>query len=246
MSAEWPDSLKLEVKISRSERHRLSKRDLLGISPGGYAAVLITKRICYGPRWVLVPAQRLQARSYKDGELADLSGGEEELSRELNVKWSDWILDERVWGKLLEQGQLKVKEAVEWCAKEHPPRVNRSGGVVREQKLADLLQRFRRAVDEAFGSGNGAQQEGFIHQYLLANALDRTGYHATVNTNGVPDICATRNDAEGPGRTVRERLQAWEPSDGELQQLREYLLRIKDDDILETLRQVIGGQAGGS
>jgi hypothetical protein len=244
MTIEWPDPLKLEVKISRSDRHVLSKRDLSGITPGGYAAILITRQLLHGPRWVLVPARQLRARSYEDAELAELSGtNPEEVTRNLNAKWSDWILDESVWCKLLAQGHLNVKAGVDWCAQEHPPRVNKSPGGMRELRLAEALERFRRAVDEAHGSQSGPQQEGFIHQYLLANALDQTGCRATVNTIGVPDIYATRGGAQGRGRTVRERLEEWEPADAGLQKLREHLLTIKDDGALEALRQVIGRQA---
>ena len=242
MSEGWPESLKLEVKVSRTTKHQLSERDLKGIAPDGYAAILITRRLQHGPRWVLLPARQLQPRGYNDADLSRLADTiQPELCNELNKTWSNWILDESVWSKLLQQDHMKIKGAIEWCLKSHPPRVNKTGGNLRENRLAEALQRFRSRLDAfLLPSDNSAQQEGFIHQYLLAHALEKIGYAATVNPVGVPDIAAVKKERGAAGNeTLRDKLLRWNPETPELKKLREQLLA-NSAETLEKLRQVIG------
>ena len=242
MSEGWPESLKLEVKVSRTTKHQLSERDLKGIAPDGYAAILITGRLQHGPRWVLLPARQLQPGGYNDADLSRLADTiQPELCNELNKTWSNWILDESVWSKLLQQDHMKIKGAIEWCLKSHPPRVNKTGGNLRENRLAEALQRFRSRLDAfLLPSDNSAQQEGFIHQYLLAHALEKIGYAATVNPVGVPDIAAVKKERGAAGNeTLRDKLLRWNPETPELKKLREQLLA-NSAETLEKLRQVIG------
>jgi hypothetical protein len=242
MPESWPSPLKLEVKISRTTQHSLSKRDLEGITPNGYAAVLITERLQRGPRWVLLPVSQLKQGGYTDAELCQLADSSQaELCRELNRIWSNWILDESVWTKLLAQDHMMIKAAIEWCLQQHPPRVNQSSGNLRENKLAAALQCFRAKLDEFLTSEKGPQQEGFIHQYLLAHALETIGYEPTVNPVGVPDISAVRSESSSARiDSIRERLRHWHPSKPELKTLRDDLLASSDDDLKAICRALTG------
>jgi hypothetical protein len=241
MAERWPNPLKLEVKVSRSTVHHFSERDLKGVASDGYVAVLIAERLLHGPRWLLVPANQLQAHGYENTELCPLGESVQPgLCRELNRVWSDWILDDGVWEKLFQQDHMKIKSAIEWCLQHHPPRANKSSGNLREGRLAEALRLFRAKLDQFLTGANSPQQEGFIHQYLLAHALEKLGYHVTVNPVGVPDISATLINTldSTQTQTVRDKLLGWQPTNSDSQNLRDLLLQ-HSDETLETLRDIL-------
>ena len=183
-----------------------------------------------------------QPGGHSDDALAQLDDpSQADLCQALNRYWSNWILDEAMWAKFLAQGQMGLQDALEWCLRQEQARLNRSSGNIRESKLADALQRFRAALDRFLTDVNGPQQEGFIHQKLLAHALTTIGYTLTENPIGVPDITASRNQ-DGPPRmdVLREKLLLWHPSNPELQALRNNLLSASDPD-LETVFKIFGG-----
>lgn len=186
----WPNQLKIEVKTSRDDQHKLSERDLAGVRPDGYTAVLIGGRVHHGPRWILAPASLLKPGSFSETGLSQLGEGvQPDLCDRINLIWSDWILDESVWGKVFEQHHMALLAALDWSLQNNPVRHNQSIGNMREVRLADALSRFRDGLDHFVGS-NGAQQEGFVHQRILGHALQRLGYRLTSNPIGVPDISA--------------------------------------------------------
>ncbi len=234
-----PSVLKLEVKISRATKHSLSDRDLSGIAPDGFAAILISSRVLHGPRWLLVPARHLQAGNHDETDLCTLvDGGHPALCQGLDRIWSDWLLDDTVWAKLFQQDHMKIKPAIDWCLQHHPPRRNKSQGNLREGRLADALQRFREELDRRHDE-NSAQQEGFIHQYLLAYGLEKLGYNATVNPVGVPDIAAVllSETARSSCANTRQKLKEWNPVDADQKSLREFLLR-QPEAALTALRDI--------
>ncbi|HEV2045635.1 MAG TPA: hypothetical protein VGQ95_03455 [Chthoniobacterales bacterium] len=240
MSESWPNPLKLEVKSSRSTTHQLSERDLDGINPDGFAAVLITDRWLKGPRWVLCPAQFLRPGGHNDKELAAVAEtNQADLCGKLNRIWSNWILDESVWSKLFLQDHMKIKAAIKWCLQHHPPRQNKSKGNLHEGRLADALDRFRSALDKFLSAETGPKQEGFIHQYLLGDALEQLGYELTENPIGVPDIRATLPVGSNAVRNgIRQNVQQWKPQNNSLVQLREQLLKLTDAE-LEALSGIV-------
>jgi len=229
----WSNPLKVEVKSSRSTTHQLSERDLDGIAPDGFAAVLITARLLKGPRWVLCPAHVLTPGGHDDKELAVLAETvQADLCTNLNRIWSNWILDESVWNKLFLQDHMKIKAAIKWCLRQHPPRENQCKGNLREGKLADALDRFRSALDKFLSAETGPKQEGFIHQYLLGDALEQLGYELTENPIGVPDINATLRIGSNAVRNgIRQNVQQWQPQSNSLVQLREQLLKLTDAEL---------------
>jgi len=232
-----PNPLKLEVKASRTRSHTLLQRDLDGVKPGGYAAILITDRRHHGPRWLLLPFQILQPGSHTDAALSASRGiAQWELEDELNRIWSDWILDETVWSRLFEQDHIKIKAGIEWCLKQHPPRMNHSAGNLRESRLADALRRFRERLDSFLSVEEGPKQEGFIHQYLLAHALEQVGYAATVNPIGVPDLSGVLR--AGPLTDLVEKVKAWQPVSAEEKALKSTLGKCCPAS-LEALRKVL-------
>ena len=240
MNESWPSPLKIEVKTSRDALHQLSERDLDGIRPGGFAAVLLTDRLYHGPCWVLVPVNSLTPGGYPDRILHELAHGTEPtLVTILNRFWSNWILDDSVWEKVFAQSQLSLQVALDWCLQHHRPRDNQSPGNLREGRLADALGRFREALDR-FVKSNGPQQEGFVHQRLLGHALEQLGYKLNENPIGVPDISATWQEHRSRQMTisVRERLEEWQPSDSDLRELRQQLLA-RPDSNLDALHSVI-------
>jgi hypothetical protein len=234
-----PNPLKLEVKVSRTTAHALSQRDLDGVKPGGYAAILITERRHHGPRWLLLPGELLQPGNHTDAALCAVGGPvPSALENEVNRIWSDWILDETVWSRLFEQDHIKIKAGIEWCLKQHPPRVNRSIGNLRETRLADALRRFREGLDHFLSVEEGPKQEGFIHQYLLAHALEKVGYMATVNPVGVPDISGILRLAAASD--LLERVMDWQPDTPEEKALKGSLEKCSAGS-LEVLRKILNG-----
>lgn len=190
MPEPFPAALKIEVKTARDTRHQLSERDLNGIRPDGYAAILLTERLHHGPRWVLVPVALLTAGCHTDADIASLARDVlPELTAAINRFWSNWILDENLRDRLFAQIPMKLREALDWCLTNHVPRENRSTGNMREGRLASALADFRTSLDRFVGV-NGPQQEGFVHQSLLAQALISLGYRLNENPVGVPDISA--------------------------------------------------------
>src|SRR5215472_14253334 len=115
MADGWPAQLKIEVKTSRDRQHQLSERDLAGIRPDGYAAILIGDRVCRGPRWIFVPASLLSAGGRDEPTICQLEdhmlAG---LCEKINLSWSDWILDESVWRRLFEQQHMELLSALDW------------------------------------------------------------------------------------------------------------------------------------
>ncbi len=234
-----PNPLKLEVKVSRTSTHTLSQRDLDGVKPGGYAAILITDRRHHGPRWLLLPGGVLQPGSHTDAALSATRGcAPSELEDELNRIWSDWILDETVWSRLFQQDHIKVKAGIEWCLQQHPPRMNRSAGNLRETRLADALRRFRAGLDRFLSAEEGPKQEGFVHQYLLAHALEHVGYEATVNPIGVPDISGMLRAGARPD--LIQKVTAWQPVSAEEKALKSTIEKCSAAS-LEALRNVLNG-----
>lgn len=240
MPENLPTTLKLEVKTSRTTSHQLSPRDLDGIGPDGFVAVLITERLQRGPRWILVPGDQLQAGTHTDSGLC--KGAEKiqpELCSKLNGFWSDWILDGTVWEKLFEQEHIKIKAGIEWCLQHHPPRINQSTGALREIRLASAIQNFRSALDERVSKESGPKQEGFIHQYLLVHALELLGYSATVNPVGVPDINATLGAGKSAaGLSLQEKIFRWNPADKATRDMRDQLLTAPVE-ALDALRKIL-------
>jgi len=236
----WPNQLKIEVKTSRDNQHKLSERDLAGIRPDGYTAVLIGGRVHHGPRWILLPASLLTPGGFSQSTLSQLGEGvQPDLCDRINLIWSDWILDESVWCKLFEQHHMELQAALDWCLQNHSARRNQSTGNVREGRLADALSRFRDDLDRFVGS-NGAQQEGFVHQRILGHALQRLGYRLTSNPIGVPDILAVwaGRDETATSKTLRRQLQEWMPESEESARLRNVLLSFSDD-ALQALHRVL-------
>lgn len=226
MPETYPSQLKIEVKTSRDSQHELSERDLDGIKPDGYAAVLVTERLYHGPRWVLVPGSHLSPGSHADSDLDQLARNVlPDLTAALNRFWSNWIMDDSVWQRIFAQQNMPLLAALDWCLQNHPPRSNQSQGNLREGRLVDALALFRDALDK-FVETKGPQQEGFVHQRLLACALEQLGYRLNENPIGVPDILATWTGHD-PKLTIgdlRERLQGWDPAEPQLRELRERLL----------------------
>lgn len=188
-----PEKIVIEVKFSRASVYTLGERDLEGIKPDGHVAVLIENRLLKGPRWVLVPFSQLSDGSSEEQELCD--AGQDvlpEITKVLNAFWSNFILDAKM-GKLLLGQSVSIQEASKWCLKNHVPRQSAFAGAVRESRLKAALDKFRKGVDEKC-EDNGPQQEGFVHQYVLAQGLKELDYQVTVNPIGVPDIKALRGN----------------------------------------------------
>jgi len=184
-----PKTLKLEVKAPRSTRYQLSARDIAGITPDGFLVALLTDRRLRGPRWVVVPAAQLSVGNASAKELAasEFAGS---LAEMLNRGWSDWILDQSAWERLLEEGTSGVRSRMAWCRSQHPPRQNSATGLVREAKIVEALDALRMSIDNAVIGRSGAQQEGSIHQILLEDVIQLNGYKIIENPVGVPDIQA--------------------------------------------------------
>jgi hypothetical protein len=236
---ELPGEVRLEVKTSRSGTLPIGKRDLIGVGPTGYVIALLNDRILHGPRWVLVRAAGLRARTYDDRQLAELAEASP-LAEELNQGWSDWILDREAWSRLLEVGTTGVAERVVWCRSEHPPRTQQSTGAVREMKLASALQEFRGRIDVAAPGGTGSQIEGQIHQALLGDVLEQIGYAITPNPVGVPDIVAKRR-SRGVTTGIVSRLAGWEPESARLRAVRDVLVGLDDGEMREVARVICAG-----
>lgn len=246
MAESRPSRLKIEVKTSRDAQHQLGERDLDGIRPDGYVAVLLMDRVCRGPRWVLVPGRLLAPGGYADRKLDDLSRETlPELTAALNRLWSDWILDESVWMRMFQQTQMDALPALEWCLRHHRPRANKSQGNIREGRIVEALGRFRSDLDK-FVKGSGAQQEGQVHQRLLSYALVQVGYQLSSNPIGVPDIsalwCGSPIKAGIEG--LRGRLQAWDPAEVELREVRALLLGVSDSG-LRAVHQLMADRNDG-
>lgn len=229
-----PGEVHLEVKTSRSGTIPIGDRDLVGVGPAGYVIVLLNDRLLHGPRWVLVRAVGLQARTYDERQLSELAEPAP-LAVEINQGWSDWILDREAWSRLLEAGTTGVADRVVWCRSEHPPRAQQSTGALREVKLAAALQEFRGRIDAAAPGGTGSQIEGQIHQALLCDVLEQIGYAITPNPVGVPDIVAKRK-TRGVAKGIADRLAGWEPESARLRAVRDVLVGLEDGEMREVAR----------
>lgn len=237
-----PVEVRLEVKTSRSGTIPIGDRDLVGVGPNGYVIALLNDRLLHGPRWVLVRAVGLQARTYDERQLAELAEPSP-LAEGLNRWWSDWILDREAWSRLFEAGTTGVAERVVWCRTEHPPRTQQSMGALREVKLAAALQEFRGRIDAASTGVTGSQIEGQIHQALLGDVLEQIGYAITPNPVGVPDIVAKRRSRR-VATGIAHRLAGWEPTSAGLRAVRDALVGLDDGEMREVARLLCADQAG--
>ena len=252
--AALPPEIRLEVKTSRSGVIPVSARDLAGVAdaPGGYLAALVNDRLLHGPRWVLVPVALMQARGWSEAELVEVASaslsdgmGLALLTEGLNRRWSDWILDQRGWERILGAGTTGIAARVAWCRREHPPRVHAFTGAVREGKLAAALVTLRERIDIASPAGEagaGSQVEGQLHQGLLAHVLEEMGYEVTINPVGVPDIVAISSVSLSRRQIgacdMRKRIEAWDPDSASLQQAKAVLLELSGEE-LESVRVVV-------
>jgi len=236
-----PAEIRIEVKTSRGQDFTLSDRDLKGIRPHGFAAILINSTRHKGPRWILVPATRIDPGTHTEATLVRTSKeapGPAAVVSAINLAWSNWILDREVRAKLLAQDNMAPKDAIRWCLGRHPARASKYEGNVRQAKLAAALTDFRADLDAFLGNENGPQQEGQIHQYVLEDSLEHLGYAAINNPTGVPDIHARLRAAQ-PATTVRDptqlrnRLTAWDPADAKLDAVRKTLLDLDDEHLAE-------------
>jgi uncharacterized protein YjiS (DUF1127 family) len=236
-----PAEIRIEVKTARGQDFHLTQRDFEGIRPHGFAAILINSTRLHGPRWILVPATRLDPGTHADTTLvrtSEDSSGPAAVVSAINLSWSNWILDREVRRKLLAQDNMALKDAVKWCLERHPARTSNYQGHVRQAKLADALSDFRTDLDSFLGNENGPQQEGQIHQYILESSLQDLGYAAVNNPTGVPDIHARLRSAR-PGDSardpaiLRENLAAWKPGNERLEAVRQSLLELDDDELGE-------------
>jgi hypothetical protein len=235
------DDIRLEVKTSRSDSFPITARDLEGPGPDGYVAALLTSRRLHGPRWVLVPVRRMSARAYGDKEMAELAAPSR-LVDEINLGWSDWLLDATAFARLLEEGIPGLPARVPWCRREHPPHRHGARGNVRELKLWEALASARAAIDGASAAESGAQAEGQVHQALLEDVLAQLGYRVLPNPVGVPDIVATRA-ATATGAGSLDRLAAWQPQDERLRAAREALMKLGPEEIESLLALLRQGHA---
>lgn len=236
-----PAEIRIEVKTSRGQDFVLTDRDFEGIRPHGHAAILIGSTRHKGPRWILVPASRIDPGTHTEATLVHTSEetpGPAAVVSAVNLAWSNWILDREVQAKLFSQGNMAVKDAIKWCLERHPARMSKYEGHVRQAKLAAALMDFRAELDSFLGNENGPQQEGQIHQYVLEDSLQRLGYVAVNNPTGVPDIHG-RLRAE-PGATgardpaqLRQMLAAWQPGSERLDTVRKTLLELDDEQLRE-------------
>jgi hypothetical protein len=237
-----PAEIRIEVKTSRGQDFTLSERDFEGIRPHGFAAILINSTRHDGPRWILLPATRIEPGMHTEATLVRTSEeapGPGKVVEAINFAWSNWILDREVQAKLFAQANMATKDAIRWCLERHPARQSRYEGHTRQAKLASALTGFREGLDDFLGNENGPQQEGQIHQYILEDSLQHLGYVAVNNPTGVPDIHARRSTAQPTSiaPTLRDQLASWQPQDPRLDAVRETLLDLDDTDLahLETL-----------
>jgi len=231
-----PEHLRIEVKTSRTSTFILSARDIEGITPGGFAAILLTERRFRGPRWILAPAHLLQPGANSQEALAAAAeeGRVQLLTDPINTFWSNWILDAGIHEILFRQKNMSLQEAVRWCLGNNVPRENNTSGAVRETKLVEALEKFRSALDTSVESGNGSQQEGFVHQCLLEHAFRGLGYDVTNNPIGVPDFDAHLHGvAIKAAGEIRQRLRNWNPEDETLDDIRDRLLALDDINLEE-------------
>jgi hypothetical protein len=191
-SLSLPETLKLEVKAPRGSSYQLSERDIAGIMPDGFLIALLGDRRLRGPRWAIVKASHLSPGSRTAQQLVDCEVVDD-ASVMLNLGWSNWILDATAWSSLLELGTAGVRARMAWCRMHHPPRQSVAKGSIREAKLVDSLDAFRACVDKIAKSDTAAQQEGSIHQVLLEDVIQQSGYKIVENPVGVPDIVALRS-----------------------------------------------------
>lgn len=238
MTDDLPQNVRIEVKSSRTEDFTLSRRDIEGITPNGHAAVLLKSRHLKGPRWVLVPAHVLSPGAVNENQLSQLTeeeGAPTLLVEKLNKSWSDWVLDSGVQDLFFKQPGA-LKEAIEWCLKNHPARPSRFQGSVREGKLSRGLRGFQSRLDQHVKGDSGPKQEGFVHQHLLEDAFRQAGYQVTNNNIGVPDFSATLVAEHG----MTGILEAWSPEDPTLRQMREQIRGLNDEqraELFEALRE---------
>jgi len=233
-----PRHLKIEVKSSRNSDYQLSQRDIDGIMPDGYGAILLTSRDLQGPRWVFVHARELAVGANQETALAVAARDVQapaSLNDSLNSSWSDWILDEDVQDVLFSQKSMPLRDAVSWCLESRRPRACRLTGAPRATRLARALERFRARIDDFLESGAGAQEEGQVHQSVLRDAVARLGYRVVNNPIGVPDIEAW---LEVSVERLRSSLTNWDPGAEELRLVRDAILGLTDDD-LRSLQQHI-------
>ena len=198
---ELPRELKVEVKTSRNQSFALSDRDLEGIKPDGFAAILVDSPRNHGPRWILVEGRRLTACTHDEESLlqAEQDGSSPmQVVAAINRIWSNWILDREAWHKLFQQQNMPLNKAVKWMLETHPLKQNRATAAVREMKLGQALTEFRQGLDKFLANEQAAQQEGQVHQYILEHAIQQLGYDVTNNPIGVPDFNAVLRQS-GPG-----------------------------------------------
>jgi hypothetical protein len=240
MTDRLPARVTIEVKTSRGTDLALSKRDIEGIAPDGFAAFLITSRVLGGPRWVLVCSRLLAPGAISEGEAVDLADADrapESLIDSLNATWSNWVLDPGPREVALAQRTMTLQESIRWCIAEHPARHSSLSGAVRAGKLARALAVLRRRLDDVAEADTGPQQEGFVHQILLEHGFRTLGYEVTSNPVGVPDFDARLATARS-SRPVRDRLERWDPASPSLARLRDHLLSLDDDDLAEVITTI--------
>jgi hypothetical protein len=188
-----PEPLKLEVKVTRGDRLSISTRDLEGLGEEGYLAFLVTDRLANGPRWVFIPRNHLTAGTYAQARLVTLGNGIlPDLLKNLNRLWTDWVLDRPYWEVVLNQQNAPPARALNEMLQHRNPRESALSGHLREGMAANALTAFQEGIDTVANGNKGPQQEGLVHQHLLAYALKRLGYQVTVNPVGVPDLVATQ------------------------------------------------------
>jgi hypothetical protein len=234
-----PAEIRIEVKTSRSQGFTFTDRDLEGIRPDGHAAILIDSTRHNGPRWILVPATRIDPGTHTESTLVRTSEetpGPNTVVSAINSAWSNWILDREVRRRLFKQANMPAKDAIKWCLERHPARTSKYEGHVRQAKLAAALTEFRNELDAFLGNENGPQQEGQIHQYILEDSLQYLGYIAINNPTGVPDIHARLSAAQTASaapRDLRDKLASWQPTNAELDAVRKTLLDLDDEQLAQ-------------
>lgn len=182
--------VKLEVKCSRKGKFHIKERDLKGLSSKdershGYLTVLITSNAYAGPRWILVPVNKVVPKTYSEKVLTELSV-DFDFWQSINDHWGSVLLDAELIDKLLSMPRINFKSMDWWNMLAFKPQ-EVPKDVIWKIKVKEALDNLRERLTREYKT-HGARREGFIHQCILCFCLIKAGYETVSNITGVPDL----------------------------------------------------------
>lgn len=188
-SVECTIEIRFEVKCSRKGKFHIKDRELKGLKADfkknfGYLTVLISSDNS-GPRWILVPENKVVPRTYSEKILIELETKFKFWER-INGLWGDVLLDSDFIDKLLNMPKINFKSMDWWNQLPFSPQKNIRDAIWRI-KVKDALHNLRHRLDIEY-KRYGARREGFIHQCILCYCLKKSGYETISNITGVPDL----------------------------------------------------------